>query len=134
VVLVLAGCNSPSPSMLGAPMAEVEIAGSRFAVRRSGDRIEAMRLSPELSPNKRATALKAAVAIEQLTGCRIRPGSVSGDQAMVRAELDCAGDKPPVRVTELVVELDCEAGENWRIDGLDQDFTAVDCTLLPLDR
>lgn len=130
-VLTLAACDSPSPAMWGADVAQIEVDGSTFSVRRAGDRVEALRVSMEFRPKKYETLMKAAIAMQQTTGCAIRTGSLRGDQAVARAELDCEGAKPPVTLTEVVVQLDCEAAETWRIDGLDQDFAEVDCTLEP---
>jgi hypothetical protein len=120
--------------MRTADVAKVSVAGSDFALRRSGDRIEALRISPEAVPDKRDTLVKALAAIQVTTGCNVRAGSLTGDQAVVRAELDCDGDKPPLTIRQVTVALDCEAAENWRIDGLNQDYSEVDCTLLPLPR
>ncbi len=130
----LVACDSPSLSMHQAAVARVSVAGSTFAVRRAGDRIEALRISPEPVPDKRDTLLKAFVAIRGVTGCDVREGSLSGDQAVVRAELDCDSDKTPVANRTITTVLDCEAAEIWRIDGLNQDYAEVDCTLLPLSQ
>lgn len=117
--------------MSGVRATQIEVAGSKFAVRRTGDRIEALRISPEAGPSRSETLRKASIAILGATGCGIRTGSLSGDQAVIRAELDCVGTKPPFEEKAVPVLLDCGAGEIWRIDGLDQTRIEVDCFIVP---
>ena len=89
VFLVLAACSSPR--FLGEPSEVVTEAGSSFRVymRRASREVEAHRISPELLPSRSLVLAKAVSAIEYATGCGVVPGSVEGDQAIIRAEVDC---------------------------------------------
>lgn len=85
----LAGCASPA--YLGERSQLVTEAGSSFRVYMrsgSGD-VEAHRVSPELLPSRALVLVKAEEAIAFATGCRVIPGTMEGDQAIVRAEVDC---------------------------------------------
>lgn len=87
--LALIGCNSPSPRFMDSPHVEVEVDGSRFSVRRDGDRVEVIRTSPKVLPRLSVVLARAEVAIQRATGCRVWSGSLKGDQAVVTARLAC---------------------------------------------
>ena len=89
IFMALAACASPG--FLGQPSQVVTEAGSSFRVyMRSGTRnVEAHRISPELLPSRSLVLAKAVSAIEFATGCGVVPGSVEGDQAIIKAEVDC---------------------------------------------
>lgn len=87
IVVCLAGCESPGPQFAGHPATRVTVEGSTFAVRRHGDAAQAIRLNREY---RKGIMLRAYRAIEIGTGCAIRPGSLSGDPAVVYAKLTCA--------------------------------------------
>lgn len=89
LVFGLAACASPSPRFIGAASKEIEVAGSRFTVFRRGDEVEAFRTSREWLPRQSEVFMRAEAAIRAATGCDVRPNSMTGDQAIVRAELDC---------------------------------------------
>jgi len=88
----LAGCDSPDPLSDFARVAPqvVEIDGSRFSVRVAGDAATAVRTNFDMRGARRAYMLpRAGLAIEQVSGCRVRAGSLTGDGAMAEARLDC---------------------------------------------
>ena len=91
LLLALAGCDSPSPAMMGGAMREVTVDGSRFRVfmQPGGDRVEAHRVSVEMLPSKVTTFARARRAIERATGCTVLAGSLGGDRAIVTARVDC---------------------------------------------
>jgi len=91
LALVLAGCDTPSISMLGVRATEVTIDGSRFRVfmQPGGTRVEAHRVSLEMLPSKVVTFERAFRAIELATGCSVLPGSLAGDRAIILAEVLC---------------------------------------------
>ncbi len=91
VGLVLAGCDSPSVSLLGGEVQEVTIDDSRFRIfmQRGGNAIEAHRVSVESLPSLALTLNKAYQAIELATGCHVVDGTLRGDQAIILAEVDC---------------------------------------------
>jgi hypothetical protein len=86
---ILAGCASPA--FLGERSQVVTEAGSTFRVyMRSGSgEVEAHRVSPELLPSRSLVLAKAEQAIAIATGCDIIPGTMEGDQAIIKAEVDC---------------------------------------------
>lgn len=51
--------------------------------------VEAHRVSLEALPSLVLTFEKAYRAIEIATGCHIIPNSMTGDQAIIRAKVDC---------------------------------------------
>ena len=71
----------------------VVVEGATFRIFRQmggGDRVEAHRINVMVPPPSRtAIVAKAAIAITRATGCPIKAGSLIGDQALVKAELDC---------------------------------------------
>ncbi|RMD89234.1 MAG: hypothetical protein D6811_12615 [Alphaproteobacteria bacterium] len=94
--VALMACASPSPSLWmargGAYLGRVEVDAARFAVWRKDDVAEAHRAGFDGRLARYPMVLRGAVAIRALTGCEIRPGSLEGDQAFVRARLDCSGE------------------------------------------
>lgn len=85
----LAACASPSPQMMRAQKHEAEVGGSRFTIWQKGEMVEIYRTSPEMLPRLSEVMAKAAVAVEQLTGCPVREGSLVGDAALMKATLAC---------------------------------------------
>jgi len=86
--LLLAACDSPGPEFAGLPGTRVTVDGSTFSVRRSGNTAQAIRLNME---RRAGVMARGFVAIEQATGCAVRPGTLSGDPAVIYAKLTCAG-------------------------------------------
>lgn len=89
--LMLAACDSAGPAVWGGAVAEVTVGPSRFRVYTSPDRAlaEIHRISVEAPASLRQLPGRAARAAELATGCRIRPGTLTGDPALMQAELDC---------------------------------------------
>lgn len=90
-LVFLAACDSPSPKFMGGGAQVVTVDDSRFRVfTRSGSRsVEAHRISFEPLPSLVATLEKAYRAIELATGCKVKPGSLHGDRAIILADVDC---------------------------------------------
>lgn len=91
VLALLAACDSPSPILRGATATIIDIDQSRFRVfhKPGQSYVEAHRISPEVRPSRVMTFEKAYRAIEQATGCKIREGTLTGDQAIITADVDC---------------------------------------------
>ncbi|TCO69963.1 hypothetical protein [Rhodovulum euryhalinum] len=87
LALTLAACDSPSPDFGGLPGTRVTVDGSTFAVRRKGNTAQAIRLNREWRAGVMA---RGFIAIEQATGCEVRPGTLSGDPAVIYARITCA--------------------------------------------
>ncbi|MBV7408319.1 hypothetical protein [Maritimibacter sp. DP1N21-5] len=86
---LLSACDSPSPQFMDAERREVTVQGSTFSVYRIGDHVEVIRTSPERLPRVSVTMAKAAIAVHQATGCPMKAGSMTGDTAVMKAELQC---------------------------------------------
>lgn len=87
--VVLAACNTPAPPGQHLPHRTVTVEGSRFRVFHDSSSAVAIRTNPELNPRPAKIFPRAARAITQVTGCRIVPGTVDGDPAMIKAEILC---------------------------------------------
>lgn len=85
----LAACDSPSPRFQGVAARQVTVDGSRFSVRATRSEAEAIRVNGEWRARRGAVVAKAAVAIEQASGCAVRKGSLHGDTNIVKARLNC---------------------------------------------
>lgn len=92
-LLCLAACASPAPEFFGAERSEVTRAGIRFVVMRKDDRAEVVRLGYLSRQERRPVQGLMVEAVEQATGCRVRPGSfttqIPGDSGEARMSLDC---------------------------------------------
>lgn len=88
LALALAACDSPGPDFAGLPGTRVTVDGSTFSVRRKGNTAQAIRLNME---RRAGVMARGFTAIERATGCQVRPGTLSGDPAVIYAELTCTG-------------------------------------------
>ncbi len=93
VLSLLAGCDSPSPvsPFAGVAARQVEVGGSTFSVRVAGSRARAVRTDFDLRAGSRGGAIvpRAGIAMEQVSGCLVLPGSLRGDAAVSEARLAC---------------------------------------------
>ncbi len=114
VGLGLTACDSPSPQFRtqDTTTTEVTVEGSLFKIHRRENWVESYRTSFEALPNVSKILRRAKVAIELGTGCPIREGSLTGDQGIQRAELNCDGTLPPVPPS-MKVEFNCEIYDRW---------------------
>ena len=85
----LAACASPSPQLMRGMKHDAEVGGSRFTIWQIGEIVEIYRTSPEVLPRLSEVMAKAAIAVEQVSGCPMRDGSMVGDAALMKATLDC---------------------------------------------
>ncbi|MBN2907120.1 MAG: hypothetical protein JXJ18_10470 [Rhodobacteraceae bacterium] len=91
VLVALGACDAPGPGFAGHPATRVTVDGSTFAVRQNGDRAQAIRLNVE---RRKGVMARAFAAMEQATGCTIRPGTLSGDPAVIYAQIACPSSAP----------------------------------------
>ena len=87
--LMLVACNAPPPQFAGIPPETIVVAQSTFDVRIKDTRALALRTNQEVALSLGAVAPRAIVAIEQASGCTVVPGTVSGDQVFITADLSC---------------------------------------------
>ena len=117
---LLAACNTAGPHFRGLAATRVTVAGSVFDVRVRGEMAEALRVNRQYAPRFGPIRVRAAFAMEQVSGCRVK--EVRGDQAMALGVLDCGkraeGWRPPaVPVSYSCVEVGQWAfgkGKGWR--------------------
>lgn len=106
VLMLLAGCNAPSPHYRGAEVTRVTVAGSTFEVRSKGRLAEAVRVNTQYAPRLGKIAPRAEVAMEAATGCDVV--EIRGDAAKVTGILACQpGDAPPPALLAAQAQ-DCE--------------------------
>lgn len=91
-VLLLAGCDMPTPAFRGIPASRIEVEGSVFDVRVQGREAQAIRINSEYAPRLEAIAPRAVWAIERASGCHVT--ALEGDQVVVRARLKCSKNGP----------------------------------------
>ena len=124
-LVFLAACDSPSPAFMKGEKIVVEVEGSRFSVHRRDDLVEVYRISPEWLPRLSEVLARARKAIEQATGCPVAEGSLSGDHALIRAELNCDGNATPQPPQTLT--YDCEVVDSWTIESRATEVEAIEC-------
>jgi hypothetical protein len=122
LLVVLAGCDTPGPGFRGVAPVRVSLGESDFDVRVKGLRAEAIRTNMQWAPRMAATAPQGVAAIEAAaSGCRV--DTLTGDQAMMQARLDCGHGPPPG--PRFPREWECEAYE------IDTGYGALDCRPYP---
>jgi len=110
----MAACDMASPEFAGVTPVRVKMGASVFDVRVAGRRAEAVRLNPQAAPRLASVGVPAVLAVERVSGCRVE--RLTGDQAMMRARLNCGKGAPAplTRATYLecdAFDLDEEVGE-----------------------
>ncbi len=127
--LLLSACDSPSPEFRHPDTRtyDITVEGARFKIHRREDWVESYRVNFESLPNVSSVLRRAKIAIEQATGCPIRTGSLTGDQGIQRAQLNCNKDLPPVP-PPVRVDLDCELQDRWNYDDDRVVMENIECT------
>lgn len=124
LMLLLTACNTPSQAFRDVPVSTVTIDGSTFDVRIKDRRAEALRTNVQYAPRMGPIGGRAAMAIEQVSGCLVH--DISGDQAVVQARLDC-GDGVPAKKRG-AVNYECR-----RVEGLPDKKTKTPNYILNCD-
>ena len=86
---ILAACAAPGVAVWGGGQSDIEIGEMRFTVNHTETRAEAYRRNIQFRPNRAEVFGSAVLAIEQISGCSVLQSSVSGDVALVQAEISC---------------------------------------------
>ncbi len=90
LALLLAACAaSPSPTMIGATIAETSLNGRAYTLWYTDTRVEIVRhgwASPGAHQQIRADMI---LLIPQVTGCTLNEASLTGDSGEMRASLRC---------------------------------------------
>ena len=87
--LALSACNSASVEQWGGQSSKQQAGGFRFTVNHRADRAEAYRTNPGFRLDRGAVFEAAAVAMEQASGCKAVRSSLTGDIALIKADLIC---------------------------------------------
>lgn len=125
VALVQIGCNTPSRDFRGLEAVQITVAGSTFDIRVKGNRAEAIRINSEYAPRLSGIAPKAFVAIERVSGCKVR--RLGGDQALIHATLRC-GNAPDAMVPlPANIRYECEIEDIYANRGLGEEVTEMNC-------
>ena len=87
----LVACDSPSPQFMHRDTAttKVVVEGATFSVHQRENWVEVYRTGFEMLPRLPVILARSKTAIQQATGCNVVEGSLTGDQAIQRAEIDC---------------------------------------------
>lgn len=128
---ILAGCDSPSVAFMGAQKTVVVIEESTFAVHWRDGLAEVYRTSFEMLPDRARVLRNAELAIVQATGCKVRTGSLKGDQALIKARLACSGDAAAPLPIAANLHYECDIVDTWDFETRDVTVEAIDCALVP---
>jgi len=89
ILVVLAGCSTPSVRVMGGVKGTADVGPYSFVVRHKGARAEAYRMNKMLRPKARDVFAAGATAIERVSGCHVVRSSVRGDVAIIEADILC---------------------------------------------
>lgn len=89
IAAILAGCSAPGVEVWGGTTSKQMAGGHSFSVTHTRTRAEAYRTNATLRPSRASVFEGAALAIEQASGCKAVRSSLSGDVALVKADLIC---------------------------------------------
>ena len=94
LILLMSACvaDSPAPGYSRSDFSAVEFEGDRFNVytEATGNCVEVHRTNAVFPPPSRLeTLLKMQIVAEHVTGCRVRAGTFTGDQAVGKGRLSC---------------------------------------------
>lgn len=124
-MVVLIGCNTPSRDFRGLEAVRMTVAGSTFDIRVRGNRAEAIRINAEYAPRLSGIAPKAFVAIEKVSGCRVR--RLGGDQALIHATLRCGTTPDAILPLPVSIRYECEIEDVYPNRGLGEVVTEMVC-------
>jgi hypothetical protein len=91
-LILLAACGAqPAPEFFGATRTDVTRDGRSYTVFQKGNRVEIIRLGPARRGEHQAIRATMIALIPQVTGCKLRESSLTGDSGEMRGTLTCAG-------------------------------------------
>lgn len=86
----LAACGaSPAPEFLGATRTDVTLNGRDYTVFQKGERVEVIRLGYARRGEHQEIRATMIALIPQITGCKLRESTLTGDSGEMRGSLDC---------------------------------------------
>lgn len=89
-LLFLAACGaSPATEFIGAKRTDVTVSGRNYTVFQKGERVEVIRLGYAQRGEHQGIRATMIELIPQVTGCKLRDSSLTGDSGEMRGSLDC---------------------------------------------
>ncbi|GGE41851.1 hypothetical protein GCM10011360_31680 [Primorskyibacter flagellatus] len=99
--LLLAACDAPTRGFGGAEVSRHVVEGSSFTVHLKGDQAQAVRTNRQYAPRVGPLAGRAAMAMQQASGCRVR--RIAGDAAVLVGALSCSAAAHPACEVDAVL-------------------------------
>ncbi|MCY4179686.1 MAG: hypothetical protein OXC60_09185 [Litoreibacter sp.] len=87
--LAFAGCAAPGVDVWGGASSAQVADGHSFTVNHTRKNAEAYRTNRAWRLSETEVFASAALAMEQASGCKVARDTISGDVALVKAELIC---------------------------------------------
>jgi hypothetical protein len=125
LLIFLMACDLPGPHFQGIPATRVVVDGSTFDVRIRGRLGEAIRTNAEYAPRFGPIALRAKVAIENVSGCEVQ--EMRGDQAQALGVLDCGPGQPNLPADHAGQSLYCKAIDTYVLPQTGELVADYDC-------
>lgn len=122
---VLIGCNAPTRDFRGLDAVRITVEKSTFDIRVDGNRAEAIRTNAEYAPRLEIVAPRAFVAIEKVSGCKVR--RLGGDQILIHATLRCGKNTAPLPPLPQTIRYECQIEDFYSNSGLGQEITEMRC-------
>ena len=89
-LIFLAACTpTAGPGFLGNPPVEVTRDGRQYLVFQDGNRVEVIRKGYAVRGEHQAIRETMIALIPEVTGCKLRESSVTGDSGVMRASVTC---------------------------------------------
>ncbi|WP_299194140.1 hypothetical protein [uncultured Litoreibacter sp.] len=85
----IAACSTPGVEVWGGTNSRQSVGAYSFTVNHTRTRAEAYRTNFALRPPRAEVFASAALAMELASGCKAVRGSLSGDVALIKADLIC---------------------------------------------
>ena len=89
ILLLLAGCDSPTPLMRGAERHEVLRNGREYVVYQKDETVEVIRLGYARRGEHVGIRGDMIDMIPVVTGCRLDESSIQGDSGEIRGRIRC---------------------------------------------
>lgn len=86
-LILITGCAGPK--YLGVSPQQTVVDGWVIDVYHKGEKAQTIRRTSTMLPKVTDMAIRSTVAIEGITGCKVVPGSLIGDAALMNAKLRC---------------------------------------------
>jgi hypothetical protein len=96
LALLLAGCDSPAPAMMGGWEVRLTRGGHDYAVHVKGRWVEVIRFGWAGRAERAAIRQQMVALIPEATGCIARRASLHGDSGEMRGTLRCPPGREPL--------------------------------------